>query len=146
MDASVKWDHGLTFSGTARTGFTVPLGGSKDNGGDEDGFRPLELLLVGLAGCTAMDVISILEKKRQDVIGFEVKAHADRATDHPKVFTDIVVEYIVRGRGIDPEAVERAIELSEIKYCSAYAMLSKTAKIRHITRIVEEAKTVTNPI
>jgi len=138
MEASVTWDHGLSFMGTAGTGFTLPLGGSKDGGGDDDGFRPLELLLVGLAGCTAMDVISILQKKRQEVTGFQVKAHASRATEHPRVFTDIRLEYVVRGRRIDPVAVDRAIELSATKYCSASAMLTRVAHIRHEVRIVEE--------
>jgi len=143
MDASVKWDHGLTFNGTATSGFTVPLGSKKEAGGEGDGFTPLELVLVGLAGCTAMDVISILQKKREDVTGFEVKAHANRATDHPRVFTDITIEYIVRGRRIDPEAVDRAIELSETKYCSASAMLRMATNIRHTVQIIEEAESVT---
>jgi putative redox protein len=143
MDATVKWDHGFTFSGAANSGFIVPLGAKKEGGGEGDGFTPLELVLVGLAGCTAMDVISILEKKRQDVTGFEVKAHADRAADHPRVFTDITVEYIVRGRNINPEAVDRAIELSETKYCSASAMLRMAANIRHTVQIIEEAEPVT---
>ena len=138
MEASVTWDHGLSFTGTAGTGFNLPLGGSKDGGGDDDGFRPMELLLVGLAGCTGMDVISILQKKRQDVTGFQVKVHASRATEYPRIFTDIRLEYVVRGRHIDPAAVDRAIELSATKYCSASAMLARAAKIRHEVRIVEE--------
>ena len=147
MEASVIWDHGLSFTGTAGTGFTLPLGGSKDAGGDDEGFRPLELLLVGLAGCTAMDVISILHKKRQDVTGFQVKVHATRATDHPRIFTDILLEYVVRGRRIDPAAVDRAIELSATKYCSASAMLARSANIRHAVRIVEEeAEPATIPV
>ncbi len=85
-----------------------------------------------------MDVLSILRKKRQDVNGFEVQLHADRAEDHPHVFTDISVRYIVRGRDIDPKAVERAIELSTTKYCSAHAMLSKTATITSDYEIIEE--------
>lgn len=147
MEASVTWDHGLSLTGTAGSGFTLPLGGSKDGGGDDDGFRPLELLLVGLAGCTAMDVISILQKKRQDVTGFQVKAHASRAAEHPRVFTEILLEYVVRGRRIDPEAVDRAIELSATKYCSASAMLARAANIRHEVRIVEEEpEPVTIPV
>ena len=141
-DASVKWDHGLTFTGTGGTsGFTLPLGGSPAEGGENDGFRPMELLLVGLAGCTAMDVISILQKKRQDVTGFEVKAHGERAAEHPKRFTAITIEYIVRGHNIDPAAVERSIELSQTKYCSAYATLSPSVPITHTYRIIEDVKT-----
>lgn len=138
MDASVTWDHGMTFAGTADTGFKVPLGAEPEVGGENDGFKPIELMLVSLAGCTAMDAISILRKKRQDVTGFEVKVHAERASEHPKVFTDIVIEYLVRGRGIDPTAVERAIELSEGKYCPAQAMLVKAVPIRHTYQIIEE--------
>ncbi|MCS7040716.1 MAG: OsmC family protein [Caldilineales bacterium] len=138
MEARVIWDHGLSFSGTADSGFTLPLGAARAVGGEDDGFRPLELIAIGLAGCTAMDVISILLKKRQQVTGFEVRVQAERANDHPRVFTDIAIEYIVRGRGIDPAAVERAIELSETKYCSAHAMLAKAVPIHHTYRIIEE--------
>lgn len=138
MEAKVVWDHALSFSGTGGTGFTLPLGADPAAGGENDGFRPMELLLVGLAGCSAMDVIAILRKKRQDVTGFEVRASADRAVEHPRVFTAIRLEYTVRGKGIEPAAVERAIELSETKYCSAMAMLSKAAPIEHTYRIVEE--------
>jgi putative redox protein len=91
----------------------------------------MELLLVGLAGCTAMDVISILEKKQQRVTAFEVHAHAERAAEHPKVFTSIHLTYILTGAGIDPDAVARAIELSETRYCPAQSMLVKAAPITH---------------
>ncbi len=141
MDASVKWDHGLSFSGTADTGFAVPLGAEAAGGGKDDGFRPIELMLVSLAGCTGMDVISILQKKKQQVRGFEVRVHADRAEEHPKVFTSITVEYIVSGSQIEPAAVERAIELSETKYCPAQAMLGKVVPIQHTYQIIEEAVT-----
>jgi putative redox protein len=138
MDATVTWDHSLTFTGTADSGFTVALGADPAVGGEDDGFRPMELIAVGLAGCTAMDVMSILNKKRQDVTGFEVKVHAERATEHPRVFTNIVIEYLVHGRQIDPAAVERAIELSETKYCPAQAMLAEVVPIRHAYRIIGE--------
>ena len=98
-------------------------------GGDNDGFRPLELLLVGLAGCTAMDVISILRKKRQEVTDFEVTAEADRADEHPKVYTHIRLIYHVTGKNISEAAVQRAIELSETRYCPAHAMLSHSVTI-----------------
>ncbi|MEJ5313230.1 MULTISPECIES: OsmC family protein [Anaerolinea] len=137
MDAKATWKHGLSFEGWASSGFTVNLGAAQEVGGENDGFRPMELLLVGLAGCTAMDVISILEKKRQQVTGFEVRAHAERANEHPKVFTEITLEYVVTGHNIDPEAVKRAVELSENKYCSAQAMLGKTANIQHKITILE---------
>ncbi len=138
MDAQVSWKNGLSFSGSADTGFSVPLGAAAEVGGEEDGFRPMELLLVGLAGCTAMDVISILQKKRQNVTSFEVKVHAERSTDHPRVFTEILIEYVVTGKGIDPVSVERAVDLSENKYCPAQAMFSKTVKISHKIKVVED--------
>lgn len=129
MKASVTWDHGLTFAGMSDSGFSVNLGGSKSVGGDDDGMRPMELILTGLIGCTAMDVISILRKKRQNVTGFSVTADAQQASTHPKVFTHIHIHYLVEGKDIDPRAIERAIELSEKRYCPAQAMLSQAVDI-----------------
>lgn len=129
MEAKVTWQKKMSFVGTGKFGLTVPIDTSIENGGDSSGFSPMELLLVGLAGCTAMDVISILEKKRQKVSRFEVRVNGERASEHPKVFTNIVVEYIVGGESIDRAAVDQAVELSETKYCSAMAIISKTAKI-----------------
>jgi putative redox protein len=125
MDAKVTWQAGLSFSGTAGTGFTVPLGSDPLAGGANDGFRPLELMAVGLAGCTAMDVISILEKKQQHISAFEVGVHTTQAQEHPKVFTQAVITYRITGQSVDEAAVLRAIELSEEKYCPSLAMLRK---------------------
>ncbi len=125
MDAKVTWGGRLTFTGAADSGFSVPLGGKASAGGDEDGFRPMELLAEGLAGCTAMDVISILTKKRQDVTAFEVRVHTDQAEEHPKVFTHARVEYHVTGRQLDEAALLRSIELSATRYCPAIAMFEK---------------------
>lgn len=137
MDAKVTWKRRLSFEGTANSGFTLPLGSQVEVGGDNDGFRPMELLLIGLAGCTAMDVISILVKKKQDVLAFDVNVHAERAKEHPQVFTHAMIEYHVKGKNIDSTDVERAVELSETKYCSAQAMLGKVFPIdRNI--IIEE--------
>lgn len=122
MDARVTWSKGLSFTGEAESGFRVPLGGDPSVGGADDGLRPMELIAIGIAGCTAMDVISILTKKRQHVSAFEVLLHARRAQDHPKVFTEISIEYVVSGQGIDETAVQRAIQLSEERYCPAIAM------------------------
>lgn len=130
MDAKVTWQGGLSFQGTADTGFSVPLGAEVDVGGRENGFRPMELIAAGLAGCTAMDVISILQKKRQDVTAFEVRVHATRAEAHPKVFTKAEIEYLVWGRGLDEAAIVRAIELSATRYCPAQAMLSRAFPMR----------------
>jgi len=129
VDAHVVWQRGLSFTGTANSGFSVPLGGKLTAGGDGDGFRPMELLLTGLAGCTAMDVVSILEKKRQEITAFEVKAHAERAAEHPRVFTSAVIEYVVCGHGVDEDAVIRSIELSTLRYCPAHAMFRQVFPI-----------------
>ena len=125
MKAEVQWHQKLTFSGTADSGFEVPLGSYPEVGGDDDGFRPMELMAVSLAGCTAMDVISILQKKRQKVHDFNVKVITNRADEHPKVFTEAVVEYHAAGEGLDETALVRAIELSATRYCPAQAMLGQ---------------------
>ncbi len=138
MKAKIIWKQRMSFDGTADSGFTVPLGTHAAVGGDEDGFLPMELFLVALGGCTGMDVISILSKKRQQVTGFEIRIDAERATEHPKVFTKIVLEYIIKGRGIEKEAVERAVDLSTTRYCPAQAMLGKVVPIDQKITIIEE--------
>lgn len=125
MDAKVTWQTGLSFSGTATTSFQVPLSADPMVSGANDGFRPLELMAVGLAGCTAMDVISILQKKQQRITAFEVNVHTTQAEQHPKVFTQAVITYRITGQSVDEAAVVRAIELSEEKYCPSLAMLGK---------------------
>jgi len=102
---------------------------SSKAGGEDKGFRPLELILVGLAGCTAMDVISILAKKRQEVTAFEVKVHGDQKEDYPRALNRFSVEYIVTGKGVEREAVERAVQLSQEKYCSVSATLRSAGPI-----------------
>ncbi len=139
MDARVLWNEGLSFTGSADSGFEIPLGADARVGGQNDGFRPMELMAVSLAGCTAMDVISIMTKKRQDVVAFEVRVHAERADAHPKVFTEAVIEYAFTGRGIQEEAVRRSIELSAERYCPAHAMLGKVMPI-HIDYLIFEGE------
>ena len=129
MDAKVTWGGRLSFTGSAETGFEIPLGAPPDVGGDNDGFRPMELMAISLAGCTAMDVISIIQKKRQEVTGYEVKIHTAQADEFPKVFTEATIEYHVTGVNVDEKAVLRAIELSAVRYCPAQAMLSKVFPI-----------------
>jgi putative redox protein len=129
MNGKLVWKSGVSFTAETNSGIKVNMDTPVDRGGGGTGATPMELILVSLGGCTAMDVISILEKKRQEVTNFEILLHADRATEHPKVFTDITIEFIVTGHNVDEEAVKRAVELSETKYCSASAMLSKAAKI-----------------
>lgn len=138
MDATLKLEKGMRFVGTADTGFEVAMDAAESVGGDNSGPRPMELILIGLCGCTAMDVISILRKKRQAVTGLEVKAHAEREDMHPQVFTDITLDYKVTGRNIDPKAVERSIQLSAERYCPAQAMLGQVANISTNYEIIEE--------
>jgi putative redox protein len=137
MNARVIWRDRLTFTGTADTGFSLPLGADPSVGGDDDGFRPMELFAIGLAGCTAMDVISILRKKRQEITQFEVLVQADRASDYPRVFTDIQITYEITGHNVQESAVKRSIDLSENKYCPAHAMLRKAVSINCNYKIFE---------
>ncbi len=143
MDAKVVLLDGMKFEATAesstRTGMTMKLDASAEGGGEDAGFVPMESILLGLAGCTAMDVISILRKKRQDVTDFEVRVHAERADKHPRVFTQATIEYIVTGRNIKPEALERAMELSAETYCPAHAMLGQVMPIETKYTIQEPA-------
>ena len=129
MEAKVTWHQGLSFTGTADTGYLVPLGANPRVGGDDDGFRPMELIATGLAGCTAMDTVSILQKKHQELTGFEVTVLADRAKEHPRVFTHIKIEYQIVGHRVDEGAVLRAIQLSARRYCPAQGMLSQIVPI-----------------
>lgn len=138
MDVRVTWSNGLSFDGTGPSGFSVPVGADPGVGGAGDGFRPLELLALSLAGCTAMDVMSILNKKREQVSGFEVLLHGKRHTEHPKVFTAAKLHYQVTGRNISEAAVRRAIELSVTKYCPAFAMLVKAFPIETVYEIYEQ--------
>lgn len=140
MDAKVTWKERMTFIGTADSGFEVRLDSSPAVGGDNSGFAPMELMAISLAGCTAMDVISILNKKRQQVTGFEVKVHADRAAEHPKVFTAATIDYLITGHQVEEAAVVRAIELSAQRYCPAQAMLGKVFPIKLHYQIFEEGE------
>lgn len=131
MEAKVIWKNQLSFTTTGSNGITIPLTADSEAGGDNVGIEPMELVAIGLAGCTALDVISILMKKRQDVTAFEVQVYAQRAADFPKVFTKIIIEYIVTGHHVEPAAVERSIELSATKYCPVQAMLRDSCTIEH---------------
>lgn len=140
MDSQVTWNGGMSFDGTSDSGFHLLLDSDTSVGGDNNGFRPMELLATGLAGCTAMDVISILVKKRQDVTGFNVQVHVDRAAEHPKVFTSAVIQYEISGHAIDEAAVRRAIELSAVRYCPAQAMFGQLMPIRLLYKIFEQGQ------
>ena len=137
MDAKVIWNQNLSFTGSATSGFEVPLDA---DGGVDGGFRPLELLAVGLAGCTAMDVLSIIRKKRQHVTAFDVQVQAQQQGEHPHVFTFAEILYRVHGHAVDDESVLRAIELSALHYCPAQAMLSKAFPMVLKYEIYEDAE------
>ncbi|MEE8356178.1 MAG: OsmC family protein [Anaerolineales bacterium] len=130
MKAEVQWKGRMSFTGAADTGFEVPLGSSPEVGGDNDGFHPMELMAISLAGCTAMDVISILGKKRQEISDFKVKVTTERSETHPKVFTNAVIEYHVAGKDLSEKAVTRAMELSADSYCPAQAMLGRVLPLK----------------
>ena len=138
MQAKVNWQDGLSFIGTTNSGFEIHLDAKKEVGGQGTGFVPMELMAVSLAGCTAMDVISILQKKQQDVIDFEVRVDAPRAKAHPKVFTSATIDYLVTGHNVDEKAVIRAIQLTSERYCPAQAMLGKVFPIDLHYQIFEE--------
>ena len=137
MKARIKWLQDVAFVGEAGSGHAVVMDGAPDAGGRNIGFRPMEMLLVGLGGCSAFDVMLILKRGREQVTDCVVELDADRAQIDPKVFTNIRMRYIVTGRALDPKKVERAVNLSAEKYCSASAILNKTAQITHTVEIVE---------
>ncbi len=137
LSATVTLRNGMAFDAIATSGHTVALDAEESVGGANQGFRPMEMLLVGLGGCTSMDVISILRKMHQDVINYQVKVQGNRAEEHPKIYTDITVEHIVKGKGVSVESVRRAVELSATRYCPASAMLGKAAHITHKYRVVD---------
>lgn len=130
----------MIFTGYSSNGFSLPLDARKDSGGHDAGISPMELMLTALAGCTGMDVISILRKKKQDVTGFEVEVEGVRADEHPRVYTEIWVRYTVTGHDVDQKAVDRAIELSREKYCGAAATLRHTATIHYSSDIREASE------
>lgn len=144
LDAIVSLREGMAFTAASGSGHEIVIDTSTEGGGQNQGPSPMELLLMGTAGCTAMDVISILRKKRQKVTAYQVRIHGARAETHPKVFTDITIEHIVTGHAVDEAALAHAIELSNTKYCSAHAMMSKTAHITTTHRIIEASTTRAN--
>ena len=129
MKARVKWVEGMAFMAEADSGHGLIMDGSPDIGGRNLGPRPMELVLMGAGGCSSIDVVMILQKSRQDVVDCQVELTAERAEENPKVFTRIHMHFVVKGRNLKPEVVERAIKLSAEKYCSATIMLAKTAEV-----------------
>lgn len=137
MKARAKWVEGMAFMGEAGSGHAVMMDGSPDHGGRNIGIRPMEMLLIGLAGCTGFDVMQILKKGREPVTGCEVEVEAERATEDPKVFTKIHLSYRISGPGLSPAKAERAVSLSKEKYCSASIMLGATAEMSHSIDLID---------
>lgn len=137
MECKVSWHHGMSFIAETGSGHIVAMDGAPEAGGRNLAPRPMELVLAGTGGCTAFDVVLILQRSRQEVAGCEVSLKAERAEGDPKVFTKIHFHFIVTGKALKPAAVERAIKMSAEKYCSASIMLAKTAAITHSWEIIE---------
>lgn len=140
MKARAKWIEGMAFMGEAGSGHAVMMDGAPEYGGCNIGIRPMEMLLIGLAGCTGFDVVQILKKGREPVTGCEVEVEAQRANEDPKVFTAIHLAYRVSGPGLSAAKVERAVTLSKEKYCSASIMLGATAAFTYAIDIVDDHK------
>ena len=138
MTVRATLETGMRFDVETGSGHHVILDAAEHNGGQDTGPRPMEMLLVGLAGCSGMDIISILRKKRLDITGYEIRILGKRVEEHPKVFVQINVEHIFTGHNIRPESVKRAIDLTEERYCGVSAMLGKTAKLQHTFCIIED--------
>jgi len=137
MKVTIKWVGEVGFEGSADSGHTVMMDGPPDHGGKNRGSRPMELVLIGMGGCTAFDVVHILKKARQEITDCVAQVEAERADTDPKVFTRIHIHFVVTGRKLDPKRVDNAIHLSAEKYCSASIMLGKTARITHDFEIVD---------
>jgi putative redox protein len=137
MKARVKWVEAATFVGESGSGHAVVMDGPEDSGGRNLGIRPMEMLLLGMGGCTAFDVVHILRKARQPVSDCVVELEAERATTEPKIFTRIHVHFRVSGAGLAEKQVARAVELSAEKYCSASIMLGKVAEITHDYEVID---------
>jgi putative redox protein len=138
LKAKITYVNGMQFVGEADSGHAIVMDAGPGVGGNNTGLRPTELLLIGVGGCSGMDVVSILKKKKQAVTGVEMNVQGEKAESYPQKFTGITIEFIVKGRNISEEAVKRAVQLSMEKYCSVKATLEGSAKITYTYKIVEE--------
>ena len=136
MHVRINWAGEACFEASTDSGHKITMDGAAEFGGRNKGPRPMEMLLVGLGGCTSFDVVLILKRSRQDVRDCVAEISAERTETDPKVFTTIHIKFVVTGKNLDPARVERAVKLSKDKYCSASIMLGKTAKITHEIEIV----------
>ena len=137
METNLKWAGGAAFVGLSSGGHSVVMDGPPEGGGRNLGPRPMEMLLLSMAACSTYDVVSILQKSREDIRSCDVKITANRAEEHPRIFTDIHLHFSISGKGIKDKNVRRAIDLSAEKYCSASIMLGAMAKITHDFSITE---------
>lgn len=137
MKATVKWLDNMSFVGESGSGHSVVMDGPPESGGRNLGVRPMEMVLLGMGGCTAFDVVMILQRGRQDIVDCHVELEAERATEVPKVFTKIHAHYVVKGKNLDARKVERAIDMTAEKYCSVSIMLAETVDVTHDFEIVE---------
>jgi putative redox protein len=138
MEVILNWKGKMSFEGVGDSGFTQKMDTDEAVGGENSAARPMEFIVLGLAGCTGMDVISILKKKKQAVTDFQVQVHAQRVDELPKVISHAVIEYLVSGKDVDETAVLRAIQLSAEKYCPAQAMLGKAFPMQLVYKIFDE--------
>ena len=138
VEASVKLVTGMQFEGKATSGHVLSMDSDETSGGRNSGFRPMELLLVGFGGCSGMDVISILRKKRQTITNLEINVKGEQSDSAPMIYKAVHIEYIVSGKGVEKQAVERSIELSLEKYCSVGATLAKAGTITNSYKIIED--------
>ncbi|HMN15219.1 MAG TPA: OsmC family protein [Bellilinea sp.] len=137
MEVKVKWNQKMQFTAVGDSGHEVIMDAKPDVGGEDTGSRPTEVLVMAAGGCTGMDVISILQKMKQNVFAFEVRIHADKATEHPHVITAMELEYVVTGHNIDPGAVDKAAKLSFDKYCGVLNTLKPAVKITYRSTVKE---------
>lgn len=137
--AKVSLTEGMRFVGSSNSGHDVVMDGPKEHGGTDSAARPMELILIGLGGCTAMDAVSILRKKKQPVEGLELFITGTRAEKHPMRYTEVEIEFVARGKGVDEAAVKRAVELSMEKYCSVKATLELETKVNYSYRVEAES-------
>jgi putative redox protein len=144
MHVKVKWIDGVSFVGESESGHAVVLDGAPENGGRNIGMRPMEMLLIGMGGCTSFDVVAILKKARQPIMACVAEIDGTRADEIPKVFTKIHVHFVVTGDNLNPAQVERAVKLSAEKYCSASIMLSKSVEITHDFEIKPSTVVISN--
>ena len=137
MNISVKWIDGMLMVGKSDSGHAIVMDGPPEIGGENLGVRPMEMLLLGMAGCTMIDVVNTLKKMHEDIVDCQSQVSADRSEEYPKVFTNIHVHFVFRGKQLNPSKVDKAIKLSAEKYCSASIMIGKTAIITHDFEIIE---------